>query len=185
MSGKFTRMQYDNDAYDERIGRSTRPMNYRLDPNAYVNCNNCYAPNGPRGNMDNSVTVGNQIDLDSILRGLDTINTKINSHQMPVPLGQYKLDHLPICDNTLETDATRHSNPASNIRGLAPRDMRLDYPLHDPQCNIFENFQINTRLQAKDNHRAVWQVPMNQDNILPKEQKRKPRNCKITYNCGN
>ena len=61
--------------------------------------------------------------------------------------------------------------------------MRLEYPLYDPQCNIFENFQVNTRLQAKDNHRATWQVPLDQKETLPNKQYVSPRPKICTLNC--
>ncbi len=78
MSGKFTHLRYDQEAYNEEVGRSTDPMLYRLDPNFSVNTSKCFAPYGPRNAQEASVSVGQQIDVDSILRGVSKISTKSN-----------------------------------------------------------------------------------------------------------
>jgi len=184
MAGNFTGLRYDPQAYREEVSRSTNPMLYKLDPNYAVNCNNCFAPYGPRDGHQNAVSVGNQVDIDSILRGLGNIQSKSNQQQMPVPLNQYSLHTPPQCSNTLETQYSRYTHPAYDIKGLNVRDMRLDYPLHDPQCQIFENFQVNTRLQAKDNHRAVWPTLIDQTPALPKERLGRVKNCTLSLNCN-
>jgi hypothetical protein len=59
---------------------------------------------------------------------------------------------------------------------LTVPDLNFSYPLQDPQCQIFENFSINTKLQAKDNHRTIWQVPLNQSDLLPVERLARVKN---------
>src|SRR5271154_1789972 len=154
MAGKFTHLRYDDEAYSEEVTRSTDPMLYRLDPNYAVNCHKCFAPYGPRGAHDAADAVGQQIDVESILRGYSKISSKSNRQQVPDPLDGYKNFIRCDCSDALETEYTRYTYPAYDIRGLTVRDLRFDYPIQDPQCQIFENFEVNTRLQAKDEHRA-------------------------------
>ncbi|AEX61560.1 hypothetical protein mvi_399 [Megavirus vitis] len=184
MAGKFTNMRYDKEAYDEQLSRSTKPVSYKLDPHYAVNCNPCFARHGPRAGQDNSVVIGQQIDVDSVLRGISKVNTKINRHQAPHNLDQYKKYTPRDCSPAIEPQSTRYTHPAFDIRGLTVPDMRFGYPLHDPQCQIFENFAVDTRLQAKDNHRSVWQVPLDQQQVLPKERLGKVKNCTVSVNCA-
>ncbi len=184
MAGKFTHLRYDDEAYSEEVTRSTDPMLYRLDPNYAVNCHKCFAPYGPRGAHDAADAVGQQIDVESILRGYSKISSKSNRQQVPDPLDGYKNFIRCDCSDALETEYTRYTYPAYDIRGLTVRDLRFDYPIQDPQCQIFENFEVNTRLQAKDEHRAIWQVPFNQRDLLPTERLGKVKNCQATLNCN-
>lgn len=183
MSGIFSGLNYDKNAYQEYLARSTNPLLYRLDPNQAINCNKCFAPYGPRGGPENSVAIGNQIDVDSILRGVNKINSKSNNHQLPDSLNSYPLYAPPECDDRLEPEYTRFTYPAYDIKGLNTKDMRFEYPINDPQCHIFENFQINTRLQAKDNHKAIWQQPMSQTNALPVEKMTPKPRCRVNIEC--
>ena len=184
MAGKFTHLRYDHDAYVEELARSTNPLNYRLNPNYAVNCNKCFAPYGPRGGQDAADAVGHQIDVDSVLRGISKIHTKSNQQQMPDSLNHFHNYMRNDCPEMRETEYSRYTTPSYDLKGLTVRDSRFDYPLYDPQCQIFENFEINTRLQAKDNHRAIWQVPFDQSDLLPTRRLGKVRQGKndLNYN---
>lgn len=177
MAAIFTKLRYDNDAYQEEVARSTKPMLYRLDVNNYVNCNRCLPSHGPRNGREAAIAKGNQIDVDSIMKGLGNIHTK--SNKQPISLDQYQTVMPQECSKTLETEYSRFTHPSYDIKGLNVIDMRLGYPLHDPQCQIFENFEVNTRLQAKDNHCTVWQIPLDQRDLLPTTRlgnAKKPKN---------
>lgn len=183
MAGNFTHSRYDKDAYDEEIARSTNPLLYRLDPNYAINCNQCFSSNGPRnGHEAATVSAANRIDVDSILKGISKKKSHSIHGQLPHSLDKIQTFMPKNC--SFDTEYTRYTHPAYDIKGLNVDDMRLDYPLHDPQCQIFENFQINTRLQAKDNHKTIWQVPLDQRNLLPTEKLNKVKNCTVTVNCN-
>jgi hypothetical protein len=184
MAGNFTKQIYDNEAYNEQIARSTNPLLYKLDPNYTTNCNNCFAPYGPRGGHDNAVIVGDKIDVDSVLKGITRVNSKANRHHIPDPINNSQYYVPNECPGALETQYSRYSHPSFDIRGLNVKDMRFGYPLNDPQCQIFENFGVNTRLQAKDNHKAIWQTPVDQRNSLPTERLNKIKKCTVTLNCN-
>lgn len=183
MSGKFTKMRYDQSAYDDEVARSTNPLLYRLDPNFANNCNQCYMQHGPSGGHIHNLDAGKRIDVDSILRGISKINTKSNIRQVPDSLAEYHTAPKQ-CSNGLEATHSRYTHPVYEIKGLASNDMRFDYPLHDPQCNIFENFAVNSRLQAKDDHRTEWQSPIDQRDSLPRERVNGPKKCTVSFNCG-
>lgn len=185
MSGKYTRLNYDKDAYAEQLTRSTDPLLYRLDPNYAINCGKCFAPYGPRAGQPASEAIGQQIDIDSILRGVNKINTKSNKQQMPDSISQYNLFTYNDCPDKLEPEYSRYTYPAYDIKGLTNPDLHLGYPLQDPQCQIFENFAVNTRLEAKDSHRTVWQVPVNQTDALPTERLGKVKNCGMGLRCNS
>jgi len=183
MSGKFTRLRYDTDAYIESLSRSTGSLEYVLDPNYSINCNKCFAPYGPRDAQPDSVAVGNQTDIDSILRNYNKINTKSNIEQQMTPLRGYQLANLPDCSPSMESEYTRLAYPAYELKGLTTRDLNFGYPLFDPQCQIFENFAVDTRLQAKDNHRSIWQVPMDQPDLSRPRRLGNVKQCGITKDC--
>ena len=102
---------------------------------------------------------------------------------MPDPISGYNTFNLYDCNDLLESEYTRYTYHAYDIKGLTVRDLRFEYPLHDPQCQIFEDFSVNTRLAAKDNHRAVWQIPFNQRDLMPTERLGKVKNCYVALNC--
>ena len=57
-------------------------------------------------------------------------------------------------------------------------------PLYqDPQCNIFWDFAINSRQQAKDNFRTPWQVPIGQSDDLPNVRLGPKKLCVDGVNC--
>ena len=153
MSGYYTKTIYDPLAYQESLKQSTGPLNYRLDANQAINCQQCFAPNGPRG-MDAATARGEEVDIDSVLRGVNKINSKSSYQQQPSSLAHYKPIPLPTCPRNLDTQYTRLTDPAYQVKGVAPSDLRFSYPLWDPQCHIGNNFSVDTRLQAKDNHAA-------------------------------
>lgn len=183
MSGSFTNLIYDKEAYEEQVKRSTNPLKYRLDPNYYISANPCFSEYGPYNGFTSSIAAGNQIDVDSVLRGITKVNSKANNMQMPDSIDHFKTVMPKNCPNILETQYSRYTHPAYEVRGLNTSDMHFSYPLRDPQCHIFEDFGINTRLQAKDNHRAIWQDPIDQRNFFPSEKKNNNKNCKIQLKC--
>lgn len=185
MAGQFTNLIYDDEAFSEEIYRSTAPLLYKIDPRFAVNCNSCFPALGLNRGLGNSNIIGNQIDVDSIMTGRSKISSKSNREQIPDPIEPYQLDSnvLRDCPVGLEPQNSRFITPPYEIRGLTVRDMRFDYPLFDPQCQIFENFEVNTRLQAKDNHRAIWQVPLEQADLQPVRQLGKVKDCAVGLGC--
>jgi hypothetical protein len=181
MSGKFTRLKYDQQAYDKDLYQSTCPLIYKLDPNYTTNCNNYLAPYNPSGGC-NKNKFGEQIDIDSVLKGIAKNNSKVDTLQPnPFMLSNNSFNNNV---NILEPHFSRFSHPTYELKEKPVRDMNFSYPLFDPQCQIFENYCVNTRLQAKDNHRAIWQIPFDQKDLLPRERLGKVKT-NFTINNGN
>lgn len=164
--GYFANLRYDKAYLKENIERSTAPGEWRTDPNTYINCNRCQPMNAPINSYKNtSNATMHQVDVASILDGRSKPLSLGNYDSLPDQLSDYELNKLLPCPPERDTRYSRYDTPARNIRGLAPPDMRLDYPLYDPQCTIFESFAINTKQQARDEFRATWQLGVDGDNF--------------------
>jgi hypothetical protein len=77
-------------------------------------------------------------------------------------------EFLKFADNGLFSEDTRLSSPASTLRGTG-----WNWPFQwlpaDPQERVTEefDFQINSKLLSKDNHRPCLPRPINQYNVYP------------------
>lgn len=173
MAGALTRLHYDSQTEWERNLRQANLLCRKLDSSFSVNNKRCFSPYASsRQQQIQPIHSGDQIDIESTIRGFNKIHSKSNSHQVPDPLDEFLTEVLDNCPDELETEYTRYTHPAHEIKGLTVPDMRLDYPLKDPQCQIFESFASNTRLQARDSFRADYQEPLDQSVFLPKINKR-------------
>jgi hypothetical protein len=78
---------------------------------------------------------------------------------------------LKFADNGLYSEDTRLSNPACTLRGTGFN--RWSWLPADPQERVTEefDFQINTKLLSKDNHRPCLPNPVNQYNTYPRPNK--------------
>jgi hypothetical protein len=179
----FTRLNYDESAYKDKVNQSSKIMDYQLNPNYTVNCNSCFPNQGPpqkgisySNSESNNINIGDYIDTESILKGLNRISTKSIEQSKLEPLKPN--NKIPSrCSLKLETENSKYINPTRYERGMNTPDMRLDFPLYDPQCHIFEPFAVNTRLQAKDNYVTPWQIPLNEsEDFLPKNRKKCKKN---------
>lgn len=139
MAGKLTNIKYDEKVYREESKRILKELNYRINSDFITN--------------KNDDDTEDKIDVDSILRGLKT--------KEPIEIIKPK-DKIEI-----ENNYSRYLDPIVTTKGKN-RNLRLDYPLEDPQCNIIDLISVNTRLEAKDNYIAPWIVPMDQSNFLNK-----------------
>lgn len=67
-----SRTMYDEDETKTRLGESTKPVDYMLDPTKYVNERKCRIEQvGIIGGNNVSLFSGNLVDLESSLRGQD------------------------------------------------------------------------------------------------------------------
>ena len=175
MSGLHTRQIYDYDASREDSLRMMSPYMHRMDLNYFMNSNTCFPSNGPTPSGQYNPffdRTGQQVNLDSALSNRNRIQSKAVTKQMPQSLEQFQTNAFPVCDMRIEPEYSRFVAPASEIRGMNPDDLRLDYPLFDPQAAIFQNFEMNTRLAAKDNFVAPVTLPRDQTRTLPRGQVR-------------
>jgi hypothetical protein len=188
--GRSTRLSYDRDAYPDRLHESVSPLSYRINADQIYNKNRCFSALGPRNSyMGHGVSTFRDIgpaeaqdltDLDSILTNRNVKTTKARrGHVNPVNPLKFKLHNAKQCDNSLHPEYTMLSHPSSNYRDMSIN--RFYNLLHDPQENIFVDFSVNTRLEAKDNFRPEVPQPW-PDRGRPVEKKEDYETCSLE--CG-
>lgn len=173
MAGFMCGINYDQGAYQERLQQSVAPSNYRINAD--------YLANQGMGQPISEEPISERIDVDSLLRGITQCRSRETAKRVPrtarhAPQRTYKERSGP-----LEPEMTRMSNPSNNLRGIVVDDYHYDFPLRDPQCNIFDHRPINSRQEARDNHRAIMQEPMDQSMFFPEPQEApRKRRCRIS-----
>lgn len=179
-NGHSSRLPYDVCAYPDKLEESVAPGEYRLNPTKIHNCNKCLSTLGPRSSymgFGDSSVVGfpiapsqAQVDLESILTNRNVKNSKCKKGRVnPIDVTQMNLDHAKICDHTLDPMSSRLVYPPQTFREMA---INRFYNLpKDPQANIFWNFEIDSKLEAKDNFVPEIYMPSDNDKTLPVEVK--------------
>lgn len=177
--GHSTRLPYDKCAYADRLSESTNPILYKLDPNQISSCNSCLSVFGPRaghngvgdslaGNISSVAPAQAVVDVESILTNRNVIAGKCKDSKVnDINVNNFTLQHARICNDFLDPLATHLTNPPQNYRSM---NINRFYNLHKPaQSNIFYDWQINSRLEAKDNYREHIPKLYSYDGCLPQE----------------
>ena len=167
--GHSSRLGYDSCAYSDRLVESVGPLGYRLDPSWQENQSQCLSTLGPRSSYMGqgvSTAVGNHIatsqrlvDVESVLSNRNVKNTKCKRDGLnPINVTKFGVKHMRVCNDYLNPLSSRLTYPAANYRDMAVnRFYDLD---RNPQLNIFYDWSVNTKLEAKDNFIAdlpkVW-----------------------------
>jgi len=91
-------------------------------------------------------------ELDSIFSNRNVTASKSKKGRVnPVnPLETETLFHAKSCASKIDPAYSRETNPSSNYRGMEVN--RFVNVHRNPQNIIFENFSVNTRLEAADNY---------------------------------
>ncbi len=158
--GHSSRLGYDSCAYSDRLNESVGPLGYRLDPNWQENCNQCLSTLGPRSSYMGqgvSTSVGHLIatsqklvDVESVLSNRNLKTTKCKRDGVnPINVTKFGVKHMRTCNDYLNPLSSRLTYLAANYRDMAVnRFYHLD---RNPQVNIFYDWSVNTKLEAKDN----------------------------------
>jgi hypothetical protein len=174
--GHFSKLKYDEQAYADHLDESVQPLNYILNTNYMQNCNQCLSTLGPRSSyMGQSVsshvgfptaTSQKLVDVESILQNRNVKASKARRDNVnPINVTKYGVKHQRICNDYLNPLSSRLTLPASNYRDMA---INRFYNLNrNPQVNVFYDFSVNTKLEAKDNFIQEIPVLWNND-ISPK-----------------
>lgn len=171
-----TRKRYDECSTNLYYRQSTDPLGYRLLPDFANNCQKCYSDYGPRGqDMNVSViTNKNLIDVDSLLSNRSKVASDCKDGLVTdINFNKYTKYNLPTCNRFMDRHDTRLTHPISNYRGMTIHwffEPRVSN--RDEQCNIFWNFEENSRLTAKDSYRPDIPVPLDQSIGLPVEKQK-------------
>lgn len=183
--GHSSRLKYDKCSYDDYLSESVSPLLYKLNPNQINNCNSCLSVFGPRssiqGNSKGVSTVISQssnipsqdlVDLESIMTNRNVLASKCKDGKVnEIDVTKFNLQHARICNDYLDGVSSRLTNPSKNYRGMSINRF-YDLP-KNPQANIFYDFGVNTKLEAKDNYKERVPALVNYDPALPKELSKK------------
>lgn len=128
MSGYFSGLPYDTCAYSQYLQQSTAPLNWELDLNRYVNCNNLAAFHG---GQNYPYSAPNQVDLDSSLKGLDTISSSCSADKQPFCASQgcittYGSEVASLNYSPPDAYLWKHNNE-TNEPGVIGTNMHLPY----------------------------------------------------------
>lgn len=180
----FNRLPYDTCSYEQTLAETTGPGHYQLStpPNS---CSPCH-PTDVRIRLQSGGVALNKetnlIDIDSELIGISRNLTQCperkylpdsdNSKLCGASGGKYpslskvtinsQKEHIRFDNCFNGSEDTRLSNPPCNLRGTGWN--RWEWLCKNPQANLEEpyDFQINTRILAKNNHRACIPNPIDQ-----------------------
>jgi hypothetical protein len=179
----FTRIQYDNCAYAEKINNSQKPMYYHLYKGQAEQCEPCASLDGPRGTRtynngeirtvkrDPQLDMGNMTDVDSLLsnRGYPHVRCMTNRtlEEKQNKLKQLELNPVPNeCPKIRRPEDSRLNDPVDNLRGIYID--RWEQPIINPSEWVYMwehskgNIQIgrNTKLAVKDTYKTRYPTPL-------------------------
>jgi len=175
-AGHFSNPKYDKCAYPEDLYESTAPYAYIMNSDRIHNCNGCLTTFGPRGSFlgagvssptgDVIAAAQQNVDIDSIMSNRNVPLSKCKKGKVnPINVTRIKTKNLPVCNDYLDAQQTRMTDPAMFYRGVA---INRFYDLNkDPQANIFYDWSVNTSLEAKDNFIPDLPVPMTDVDMVP------------------
>lgn len=175
-TGHFSRPRYDDCYYPESLYEATAPYEYVMNPDRIHNCNSCLTTFGPRSSHNGAgvstprgdvIAAAQQyVDIDSVLSNRNVPLSKCKRGKVnPVDVTRIKTQDLPVCNDYLDAQHTKMSDPPMFYRG-APINRFFDLN-KDPQANIFYDWAVNTTLEAKDNFVPDLPIPMTDDDTVP------------------
>lgn len=197
-AGYFSNPKYDKCAYPEDLYDSTAPYSYIMNTDRIYNCNGCLTTFGARGSYlgvgastpAGDVAAGAQqnIDIDSVMTNRNVPLSKCRRGKVnPVDITKIKTKNMPVCNDYLDEQHTRMTDPAMFYRGTP---INRFYDLNkDPQANIFYDWAINTSLDASDNFIPELPVPLTDVDMVPRGRRDsnwRPQSIAIdaNANCG-
>lgn len=198
-AGHFSNPMYDKCAYPENLYESTAPYNYIMNTDRIHNCNGCLTTFGPRSSFlgagvsspSGDVVAASQqnIDIDSVMSNRNVPLSKCKKGKVnPVNVTKIKTKNLPICNDYLDAQHTKMTDPAMFYRGSAIN--RFFDPIKDPQANIYYSWTVNSQLEARDNfvpelpdlsytgYDTVPELPKG-SHITPRDTRWNPQNINI------
>jgi len=192
--GHSSNPMYDECAYNDYLRESVSPMLYKLNPDQNNNCQACLTTFGPRPSMgarsfgvsnfvgdDSDVPSQDLVDTESILSNRNVIASRCKDGKVnDIDVTQFKLRHARVCNDFLSPIDSLQTAPRSNYREIGTNRF-LDLP-KNPQLNIFYPFDVNTRLEAKDNYNPKIPKVITYDLTRPQTIKGRNKVCK--YKCG-
>ena len=173
----FNRINYDNDAYDLKIERSTAPGDYRLFQGSSENCDKCLSYDGPRNaKSDVSLPVnsdsnqwGSMAEIESHLTNRVHILSEGNIYGKNDDYKNIIVHNNKSCNSQLIPEETRFTYPLESFRCMDLTSYHYSPFTHvNAQCEIREErIGLNSRLSVKDNFIVNKPVLIDQNSVLP------------------
>lgn len=177
----FTRIKYDNDAYDLKINREIGPGDYRLFKGFNENCKKCSSYDGSRNSKSDVAIVGSDSDNQwgSMAEAESYLTNRVNKLTDSNVYGSndgYK-NLIPkssdSCVNFLEFEDTRFTNPIEAYRCMDLTSYHyVPFLYVNSQCELQDDrIGLNSRLKVKDSFKVSIPIVKDQDNTLPSNNK--------------
>lgn len=174
----FSRIKYDNGAYDLKINRSVGPGDYRLFKGSTENCSKCFSYDGPKNAKSDVFTVGsnncetewgNMAEIESYI--MNRVNKLVDDNKLGRNDSYLKFQVNPIkqtCSETLISEDTRFTNPIEAYRSMDTTSYHYSpFLFVNPQCELHEDrIGLNSRLKIKDTFKTVHITPPDQTDLL-------------------
>jgi hypothetical protein len=175
----FSRINYDESAYDLRMERSKGPGDYRLFPNSGEHCKQGYPYNDPTNSKsqvslvkkDKDLTYGDMANVENLLTNRvnhlqnGNLEGKNDNHK------EIPVHHKQNCNTYLEMEDTRFTNPVDSYRGMSLTNFHFTPFLHvNPQCkvqSIKNKFGSSSRLLVRDTYNVPNQNSWDSGKGLP------------------
>ena len=173
----FSRIKYDNDAYDLKINRSVGPGDYRLYLGNNEICTRCLSYDGPR-NAKADVSISEQAssnqwssmaDVESLLSNRVNKLTDSNMYGKNDSYKNLAIVNKSVCKVALNTEDTRFTNPIEAYRCMDLTSYHYTPFLYvNSQCEIQDDrIGLNSRLKIKDTFIVHKPNPLDQTLSLP------------------
>ena len=179
----FSRINYDESAYDLKMERSTAPGDYRFFPHYHEIKDKCYPYNDPTNGKQQVSLV--REDCDMTFTDMAHVESILTNRIKPLQNGNLegkndehlkeKVHHKQNCTNYLEMEDTRFTNPVDTYRGMSLTEFFFTPYLHvNPQCQYQTNVNKvgnSSRLWVKDNYTTPDQNEWDEGEGLPPKVK--------------
>lgn len=191
----FSRINYDDCAYDLQLNRSTAPGTYRLFFGSANHNKKCYQYNEPLNSREQVSMArdncepgfGKLADIESSITNRKNYLEKCNKNPKNDDYKDTKVTHKKLCSSMLESEDTRFTHPLDNYRGMSLTGYYYTPYLHvNPQSIIQTNHHRegnSTRQMVKDCYNLPKQTFWDKGKGFPPKVKEIPKpTCKICCN---
>lgn len=174
----FSRIRYDNGAYDLKINRSVGPGDYRLFKAYNENCSKCFSYDGPKNAKSDVYTVGeaqcdtewgSMTEIESYI--MNRVNKLVDDNELGKNDSYLKFQVNPIkqtCSDTLISEDTRFTNPLEAYRSMDTTSYHYTpFLFVNSQCELQEDrIGLNSRLRVKDTFKSTPIILQDQSDLL-------------------
>ena len=174
----MNRLKYDQCTYAVDINQSAGPWAYTAGT-PVPHCQPCLSGDA---RVAQGVTGASEcatvplVDVESDLHNITRQGTNCPRGKFQYGTGACTLKHYPECVDrtTLPVEDTRLNNPPCTLRGTGWN--RWEWLCQDPQERVFVpfDFNVDTSILTKDNHRPLITKPLDQTVVLPRDNNARP-----------